>query len=82
MLSHLQNDVIRGFHNPALCECAGVFVAQSCLIVGDPMNCNLPGSSSCGILLARIQEWVPFPSPGDLLEPGIKSESPALQVDS
>ena len=32
---------------------------------------------------ATILEWVaPFPSPGDLPNPGIKPRSPALQADS
>ena len=35
-----------------------------------------------GILQARILEWVPFPSPGDLPKPGIKPRSPTLQADS
>ena len=35
-----------------------------------------------GILQARILEWKPFPSPGDLPDPGIKPGSPALQADS
>ena len=33
-------------------------VAQSCLTLCDPVNCNLPGSSLHGILQARILEWV------------------------
>ena len=37
---------------------AVVVVAQSCLTLCDPMDCNLPGSSVHGILQARIQEWV------------------------
>ena len=35
-----------------------------------------------GILQARILEWVAFPSPGDLPNPGIEPRSPAMQVDS
>ena len=35
-----------------------------------------------GILQARILEWVAFPSPGDLPNPGIEPRSPTLQVDS
>ena len=35
-----------------------------------------------GILQARILEWVPFPSPGDLPNPGIEPRFPALQADS
>ena len=34
------------------------------------------------ILQARILEWVAFPSPVDLPNPGIKTRSPTLQVDS
>ena len=42
----------------------------------------MPGSSVHEILLARILEWDPFPSPGDLPNPGIEPGSPALQADS
>ena len=35
-----------------------------------------------GILQARILEWQPFPSPGDLPNPGTEPRSPALQADS
>ena len=35
-----------------------------------------------GILQVRILEWVAFPSPGDLPNPGIKTRSPALQMNS
>ena len=37
-------------------------VAQSCLILCDPMDCSLPGSSVHGILQARILEWAAMPS--------------------
>ena len=32
-------------------------VAQSCLILHDPMDCSLPGSSVHGIFQARVLEW-------------------------
>ena len=32
-------------------------VAQSCLTLGDPMDCSLPGSSNHGIFQARALEW-------------------------
>ena len=48
----------------------------------DPMNCSLPGSSVDGILQAEYQSGLPFPSPGDLPDPGIKPRYPALQADS
>ena len=34
---------------------------QSCLTLGDPMDCSPPGSSVHGILQARILEWVACP---------------------
>ena len=41
----------------ALCS----FVAQSCPTLCDPRDCSPPGSSVCGILQARILEWVSRP---------------------
>ena len=32
-------------------------VAQSCLTLGDPMDCSLPGSSVHGIFQSRVLEW-------------------------
>ena len=32
-------------------------VAQLCLILSDPMDCSLPGSSIHGIFQARVLEW-------------------------
>ena len=37
-------------------------VAQSCLILCDPMDCRLPGFSAHRLLQARILEWVAIPS--------------------
>ena len=41
------------------------------------MDCSPPGPSGNGISQARIPEWVPFPSPGDLLDSGVKPVSSA-----
>ena len=46
------------------------------------MYCDPPGSSLHGILQARILEWVAFPSPGDLRDPGIERGSLIPQADS
>ena len=60
-----------------------VLVCQSCPILCDRIDCSPPGSSVHGILQARVLEWVAIPvPPGDLPDPGIKTESPALQADS
>ena len=54
---------------------------QSCLFV-------TPGTVACQVSLSmgfsRQEDWsgLPFPSSGDLPNPGIKPESPALQADS
>ena len=40
------------------------------------------GSSVHGISQARVLEWLLFPSPGDIPNPGIEPVSPALQMDS
>ena len=45
------------------------------------MNYSPPGSSILGILQIRILEWLPYPPPGDLPNPGIELvslKSPAL----
>ena len=46
------------------------------------MDCSLPGSSVHGILQARILEGLPFPTPGDLPNPGVELGSPELQASS
>ena len=51
-------------------------VTQSCPTLCDPMDCSLPGCSVHGILQARILEWLPFPPPGDLSDPGIEPAFP------
>ena len=58
-----------------------VLVAQSCPTLCDPMDCGLPGSSVHGIFYQGYWSGLPFPSPGDLLNPGIEPGSPALQAD-
>jgi len=39
------------------------------------MDYKLPGSSVHGISQARILEWLPFPPPKDLPDPGIEPAS-------
>ena len=57
-------------------------VAQSCPTLCDPWTvaCQAPQSME----FSRQEYWseLPFPSPEDLPNPGIKPGSPALQVDS
>ena len=59
-----------------------MLIVQLFATLCDPMNCSLPGSSVHKILHARILEWIAFPTPDDLPDPGIEPGSPALQADS
>ena len=61
--------------------CCGL-VAKLCLTLMIPMGYSPPGSSVHWISQTKILEWLPFPSPGDLPDPGIEPGSPALQADS
>ena len=47
-----------------------------------PTLCDNVDYTVHGILWARILEWLPFPSPGDLPNPGLKLSSPTLEADS
>ena len=64
----------------------GQFVRASCSVVSDsfatPWTAARQAPLSMGF--SRQEDWseLPFPSPGDLPDPGIKPWSPALQVDS
>ena len=54
-------------------------VIQSCPTLCEPMDYSLPGSSVCGDSPGKNTGVAcHFPSPGDLPNPGIKPESPAL----
>ena len=47
----------------------------------DPMDCSLPGFSVHGIFEQEYWSGLPFPTPGDLPDPGIEPASivsPAL----
>ena len=46
------------------------------------MDCSLPGSSLLGFSRQEYWSGLPFPSPGDLLDPGIEPLSPTFQADT
>ena len=69
---------------PTLCDpmdCESEF-SQSCPTLCYPMDYSLPGSSVHGILQQEYWSGLPFPSPGDLPNPGIEPRSPTLQADA
>ena len=66
------------------CESAMILCLnlQSCPTLWEPMDRGLPVFTVHRIRHARILEWVAFGFSRDIPSPGIKPESPALQVDS
>ena len=69
-----------GYYYHYLCVC--VIVAQSCPTLCDPMDYSPSGYSAMGFPRQEYLSGFPFPSPGDLPDPGINPRSPALQADS
>ena len=62
------------------CECAiEGEIAQSCLTLCDPVDCSPQAPPS--MKTSRQEYWsgLPFPSLGDLPDPGIEPMSPACQ---
>ena len=61
---------------------SGGLVSKSCptLVIPWTVACQAP--LSVEFSRQEYQRGLPFPSPGDLPDPGIKLRSPALQVDS
>ena len=57
-------------------------VAQSCPTLCDPMDYPYQAPQSMGFSRQELWSGLPFPSPGNLPNPGMEPRSPALQVDS
>ena len=62
--------------------CVVLLVTQLCPTLCDPMYYNPPASSVDGFSRQGYWGGLPFPSSGDLPDPGIEPGSPALQADS
>ena len=57
-------------------------VAKSCPTFATPWTVAYQAPLSMGFPRQEYWSGLPFPSPGDLSNPGIKPRSPALQADS
>ena len=57
-------------------------VTQSCLTLATPWTVAHEVPLSMGFSRQEYWSGLPFPSPGDLPDPGIEPMSPALQADS
>ena len=60
----------------------GGLVAKSCPTLATPWTVVHRAPLSMGFSRQECWSGLPFPSPGDLPNPGIKSWVPALQADS
>ena len=55
---------------------------QSCLTLCETVDCTCQGPVSMGFSRQEYWSGLPFPSPGELLDPGVEPGSPSLQADS
>ena len=57
-----------------------ILVTKSCPTLCDPMDCTIAYQAPPPMGFSRQEHWsgLPFPFPGDLLNPGIEPESPEL----
>ena len=69
-------------HTFFLSNARGYVCSISRVWLCNPLDCSLPGFSFHGVFQARYWRALPFPSPGDLPNPGIELMSPALQADA
>ena len=60
----------------------GGLVAKSCLTLVTPWNVACQAPLFMGFSRQEYWNVLPFPSPGDLPDPGIEPVSPELQADS
>ena len=60
----------------------GGLVAKSCPTLATPWTVARQAPLSMGFSRQEYWSGLPFPSPGDLPDPGIEPRSPALQADS
>ena len=71
-----------GFPNSASRLCGGGLGIKLCLTLVTPWTVTHQPPLSMGFPRQEYWSELPFPSPGDLPNPGIESGSPVLLVDS
>ena len=59
-----------------------VLVTQLCPTLCDPVDLALQAPQPMRLTRQEYCSGLPFPSPGDLPDPGLRPASPALQADS
>ena len=64
------------------CGCDGGLVTNSCPALSTPWTVAHQAPLSMGLPRQEYWSGLPFPSLGDLPNPGVEPESPTLQADS
>ena len=77
---HYQSHQFTFLNFVSVCMC--VLFSQSCPTLCGPLDCSPHAPLSMGFSRQGYWSGLPFPSPGDLPDPGTKPGSPALQADS
>ena len=70
------------YNDPQFTSTSGDLVTQWCPTLATPWTVALQAPLSMGFPKQEYWSGLPFPSPGDLPDPGIESGPPELQVDS
>ena len=72
------------FHFSLSCIGEGNGNSLQCSCLDNPRDGGAWWAAVYGILLSRQEQWsgLPFPSPGDLPDPGIEPRSPASRADA
>ena len=70
----LKKKLKNNIHTMEYCSCCSLVI--NCLTLCDLMNCSSASSSIHGISRREYWRGFPFPSPGDLPDPGIKPTCP------
>ena len=78
----LQLEYIYIYNVPLFVSLVVILVTKLCLILCNPIDYSLPGSSVHGISQAKILEWIAFSFLRNFPDPRIEPTSLALQADS
>ena len=69
-----ESNTFQTYFRNRVCMCCCCLVTSLVQLFCHPMDCSLPAFSVHGILRQEYGRELPFPSPGDLPDPGIESK--------
>ena len=80
-LKGMTEDEMVGWHHLLIKYSGGGLVTKSCLTLATQWTVTCQTPLSMEFSRQEYYSGLPFPSPGDLPDPGIEPKSPALQAD-